>query len=83
MPPKYGRNPNEGGDKKGQKMITLQTKLAMLERFNEGMRVKDISSLFDMVGTTVVTTKKDKGCALLDSILGCAFFAPCMAQLNA
>ena len=54
----------------------------MLEKFDEGIRVKDIGSLFDMVGTTVGTIKKDKGCIQLNSILGCVFFAPSATQLN-
>ena len=47
------------------------------------MQVKDITSLFDMAKTTVVTIKKDKGCVQLDSSLGSAFFGLCAAQLNA
>ena len=50
----------------------LETKLAILKKFGEGMWVKDITSLFDMVETTVITIKKDKGCVQLNSRLGCA-----------
>ena len=69
MPRKHGRNSNEGGEKKGQKMITLHTKFAMLYKFYEGMRVKDNGSLLDMVRTTVASIKKEKGCLQLDSSL--------------
>ncbi|MPD00738.1 hypothetical protein E2C01_096232 [Portunus trituberculatus] len=62
MSPKRGINPNKGGDKpkKARKVITLETKLAILKKFEEGMRVKDIVSLFDMAATTVVTIRKDR-----------------------
>ena len=62
MPPKRPGSPIKDGDKpkRARKAITLDTKLSVLKKSDEGMRVKDIANLFGLAATTVVTIKKDK-----------------------
>ena len=62
MPPKRPGSPIKDGDKpkRARKAISLDTKLSVLKKSDEGMRVKDIANLFGLAATTVVTIKKDK-----------------------
>ncbi|KAG0717285.1 CENPB DNA-binding domain-containing protein 1 [Chionoecetes opilio] len=46
--------------KKCRKSINLETKLEVLKKSDEGMRLKDIANLFNLAPSTVVTIKKDK-----------------------
>lgn len=59
---KRGTSSSKGSDKpkKARKVVTLETKLAILKKLEEGMRVKDIAGSFDMAATTVVTIRKDR-----------------------
>ena len=48
MPPKRPGSPIKGSDKpkRARKAITLETKLSVLKKSDEGMRVKDIAKCF-------------------------------------
>ena len=46
--------------KKPRKSITLQTKIDVLKKADEGMRLKELQNLFGLAASTVATIKKDR-----------------------
>lgn len=59
---KRPRSPSDRGNKpkRARKAITLQTKLDVLKKADEGMRLKDLQNLFGLAASTVATIKKER-----------------------
>ena len=69
MSTKHVASGSAGGTKpkKCRKSITLETKLEVLKKSDEGMRLKEIANLFNLALSTVVTIRKDKDVWLMSS----------------
>ncbi|KAG0700405.1 Apolipophorin [Chionoecetes opilio] len=59
---KHGASASVGGPKpkKARKAITLETKIAILKKFDEGVRVKDIANWFSLSPSTVEAKDVDE-----------------------
>lgn len=53
-------SPGSSQPKKARKSISLEQKLEILKKIDEGLRLKDVAKLFNLAPSTVVTIRKDK-----------------------